>query len=96
MAYSISSYTFKQARSLGVTVKPSKVKGKKLDVYRGNEKVASVGAIGYKDYPTYMELERKNKVPAGTAKKKRKAYKARHVHRYKRGTNAWYADKLLW
>lgn len=96
MAYTISNYTFKQARALGVTVKPSKIKGKKIDVFRDGVKVASVGAIGYKDYPTYLKLEREGKVEKGTADKKRKAYKKRHVHRYKRLSNAWYADKLLW
>lgn len=96
MGYRISSYTFEQARSLGVTVKPSTEKGKKIDVYRGKVKVASVGAIGYKDYPTYLEMERQGEVPKGTAAMKRKAYKARHVFRNRRGTPAWYADKLLW
>lgn len=96
MAYKISSYTKKQARKHGLSVKPSKNKGKKIDVFKKGEKVASVGAKGYKDYPTYLALERAGKVKKGTAAKKRKAYKARHVHRKKRGTPAWYADKLLW
>jgi len=96
MSYRIFSYTFEQARNLGVTVKPSTEKGKKIDVFRGKTKVASIGAIGYKDYPTYLEMERKGEVEKGTAAMKRKAYKARHVYRNKRGTPAWYADKLLW
>ena len=81
---------------MGLNVKPSKIKGKKIDIYRGDTKLASVGAIGYNDYPTYLEMESKNEVPKGTAEMKRKAYKARHIHRNKRGTPAWYADKLLW
>lgn len=96
MSYSISQYTKDQAKKIGVTVKPSKNKGKKIDVFKKGEKVASVGALGYKDYPTYMKLEKKGKVEKGTAKKKRKAYKARHVHRKKKGTPAYYADQLLW
>lgn len=97
MAYSISSYTKGQARKLGVTVKPSKTKGKKIDVFKKGEKVASVGAIGYKDYPTYMALERKGKVPKGTAKERRKLYKVRHKKdRNVKNSNGYYADKLLW
>lgn len=96
MAYNILPYTKRQASKLGLTVKPSSLKGKKIDVFKNGKKVASVGAIGYKDYPTYMELERKGSVAKGTASVKRKAYKARHIHRKKRNTNAWYADNLLW
>ena len=36
-------------------------------IYKNGTKLASIGAIGYKDYPTYMELEKKGKVPKGTA-----------------------------
>jgi hypothetical protein len=96
MAYRITKYTKNQAIKNGLTVKPSKSKGKKIDVFKKAQKVASVGATGYKDYPTYLSLEREGKVPKGTASKRRKAYKARHVHRKKIGTPAWYADKLLW
>ena len=97
MAYLIKNYTKQRAKSLGVKVKPSRVKGKKIDVFKGDVKVASVGAIGYNDYPTFMELERQGKVPKGTAAKRRKAFKTRHEkNRKKRGTPAYYADKLLW
>lgn len=97
MGYRIKQYTKNQAKKLNVTVKPSKNKGKKIDVFKNGEKVASVGAIGYKDYPTYMELERKGKVPKGTAKNRRKNYKSRHQsNRTKKGSNGYYADKLLW
>lgn len=97
MAYRIKAYTKRRAKALGLEVKPSRVKGKKIDVFKKGEKVASVGAIGYNDYPTFMELERQGKVPKGTANKRRKAFKTRHQkNRTKRGTPAYYADKLLW
>lgn len=96
MAYRIKARTKARARMIGVTVKPSTRTGKKLDVYKKGVKISSVGATGYKDYPTYLELERKGKVPKGTAVKKKKQYKARHVHRKKRWTDAWLADQLLW
>ena len=47
--YRIKPYTKRQAKKLGVTVKPSKLKGKKIDVFKNGKKVASVGAIGYDD-----------------------------------------------
>lgn len=101
MKYKITPYTFSQAKKLGVVVKPSKVVGKKLDVFKNVKgeltKVATVGALGYADYPTFKNLESNGKVPTGTAEKRRKAYKTRHQKdRTIRGTNGWYADKLLW
>ena len=97
MSYKVSEYTKRQAKSLGVIVLPSKKKGKKIDVYSKDcILLASVGAQGYKDYPTYKELERKGIVPTGTAETKRKAYKARHIYRNRKNTPAYFADKLLW
>lgn len=97
MSYRITEYTREQARRLGVTVKPSTVKGKKIDVFKDGKKLASVGALGYNDYPTFMRLEREGKVPKGTAEFRRKAYKIRHQKdRTVRGSNGWFADKLLW
>lgn len=97
MGYNIKAYTKNQAKKIGVTVKPSGSKGKKIDVFKKGLKVASVGAIGYKDYPTYMELEKKGKVPKGTATKRRKLYKIRHKKdRNIKNSNGFYADRLLW
>ena len=92
MAYIITAYTREQAKKYGVTVKKSKLKSKKIDVFKNGEKVASVGALGYGDYPTFTRTKGKE-----FANKRRKAYKKRHQKdRTKRGTAGWYADKLLW
>jgi hypothetical protein len=97
MGYKIREYSKAQAQKLGVEIKPSKNKGKKIDVFKAGKKVASVGALGMNDYPTYMELEKKKKVEKGTAEKRRKLYKTRHESdRKKVGTNGYYADKILW
>ena len=97
MSYRIKKYTFAQAKKLGVEVKPSSVKGKKIDVFKNGEKVASVGALGMNDYPTYMEKEKSGLVAKGTAKRRREAYKTRHEKdRHVRGSAGYYADKLLW
>jgi hypothetical protein len=92
MPYSITRYTYQRAKELGVTVKPSAVKGKKIDVFKGGKKVASVGALGYGDYPTFLK-----KFGKEFADRRRKAYKFRHEKdRHVRGSNGWYADNLLW
>jgi hypothetical protein len=97
MAYKITNYTKSKAKQLGVEVKPSKNKTKKIDVFKLGKKVASVGAKGMNDYPTYMELEKKKKVEKGTANKRRRLYKIRHKKdKDVKGTAGFYADKLLW
>jgi len=97
MAYKITTYTKNKAKYLGVSVRPSKTKGKKIDVLKNGIKVASVGALGYADYPTFMEMEKKGLVPAGTAKRRRSAYKSRHIKDRKVvGSRGYYADQLLW
>ena len=90
--YEITNYTKEQAKKLGVQVKPSTNKKKKIDVFKAGEKVASVGAIGYLDYPSYVKTEGK-----AYADIRRSLYKNRHSKdRNKVGTNGYYADKLLW
>jgi len=93
MAYRIKSYSQTQARKLGVTIKPSTVEGKKIDVFnKKGEKLASIGAIGYGDYPTFWEQKGKE-----FADEKRRLYKMRHAKdRVVRGTAGYYADKILW
>jgi len=92
MPYTIKNYTKQQAKKLGVKVKASKRKGKKIDVFKGDKKVASVGAIGYNDYPTYIQKKGKK-----YAEERRKLYKKRHQKdRTKKGSAGYYADKLLW
>ena len=92
MPYIITSYTKQQAKKLGVNVKPSKTKGKKIDVFKGDKKLASIGALGYGDYPTF--IRKKGKEYADT---RRRMYKMRHEKdRHERGTPGFFADKLLW
>ncbi len=71
--YQITQYTKNKAKKLGVTVKPSTNKKKKLDVFKKDKKVASVGASGYGDFPTFSKTKGKE-----FADKRRKAYKQRH------------------
>jgi hypothetical protein len=90
--YKIKSRQLKNAKKLGVSIKPSKSKNKKIDVFKNGKQIASIGARGYKDYATYISergLEYANK--------RRKLYKQRHEKDRKvKGSNGFYADKILW
>ena len=90
--YHITNYTYKRAKQIGVKVKPSTNKTKKIDVYRKNKKIASIGANGMNDYPTYRK---KNGIEY--AKTRRRLYRMRHEKdRHIKWSNGWLADKLLW
>ena len=90
--YSITKYTYDQAKKFGLVVKPSTNKTKKIDVFKNDKKIGSVGANGMNDYPTYMKLKGKK-----YAKTRRRLYKKRHDKDRKiKWTHGWLADKLLW
>lgn len=89
--YNIKDYSFKQAERLNVDIKPSINRKKKIDVFKNGQKIASIGAIGYGDYPTYLQTDKK------LAETKRKSYKARHQKdRLVKGSAGFYADNILW
>lgn len=92
MMYKITNYSYKKAKKLGVQIFPSTNKTKKIDIYKNNKKISSIGANGMNDFPTYI-----NKKGIKYAKTRRRLYKIRHINdRKKKGTNGWYADKILW
>ena len=75
-----------RAAKLGVTVKASTQKNKKLDVFdKSGKKITSIGDIRYSDFLVHGDKER------------RKRYKQRHEkHRHEVGTASYYADRILW
>ena len=90
--YRIKSRQRTQAKKLGVTIKPSKSKNKKIDVYKKGQKIATIGDKRYKDYATYRKTKGKS-----FADERKRLYKARHKRtRNKKGSNSYYADKILW
>ena len=92
MPYTITQYTYNQANKLGVNIKHSTNKKKKLDVFKKGKKLCSIGAYGMNDFPTYIQL--KGRAYANT---RRKLYKIRHTRDRKiKGSCGWFADKLLW
>lgn len=90
MKYKILPYSFKQAKKLNVEIKLSKNKNKKIDVFKNGKKIASIGAIGYDDYPTFWKKYGKK-----YANFKRRLYRKRHVYDLK-SKNGYYANKILW
>jgi len=104
MPYKILPYSFNKAIKHNVEITRSSNPLKKIDVFKNDKKIASIGGIKkdgkpYGDYPTYKKYKG-NKI----AYEKRKAYLKRHAHEPKwkvvKGkkvrTPSYYADVLLW
>ena len=90
--YKITEYTKQQAQKLGVEVKPSKKANKKIDIYKNNEYITSVGHIKYGDYPTFI-----NEYGKEYAEERRQAFHKRFKKQAKqKDSNSYYALKLLW
>ncbi len=90
-SYIIKPYTIEMAKRLGVEVKPSRDKKKKLDVFKNGNLIASIGAMGYKDFPTYIAEKGME-----YAKERRRLYWIRHKKDDVPNTAGWYALRLLW
>lgn len=86
--YHITPYTRAKAKDLGVEVRPSTKKGKKIDVFLGDKLLHSIGDLKYKDYPTYLREEGKEK-----ADERRRLYHLRHT---RTGLGEKLALYLLW
>lgn len=89
MDYKITTYSKLKAKQLNVKITPSTNSKKKIDVYKNNVKIASVGALGYSDYPTYIIKNGKS-----YADERKRLYNIRHKN--DKGINGFYAKKLLW
>jgi len=92
MSYEITEYTKKRARDLGVTVKPSTNSKKKIDVFKQSKKIASIGAAGMMDYPSYVKTR-----GVEYANERKRLYKIRHKKDINVvGSPGWLANRLLW
>ncbi len=91
--YKIKPYSYKKAEQLGVKIRPSEKQHKKIDVLNSEgEVLASVGTLGMKDYPTYLQEDGKQ-----VANKRRKAYKSRHSKNINiKDTPGFFAGNILW
>ena len=73
------------AKRLGVTITPSKVKNKKLDVFKDGRKIASIGDLRYSDFLQHGD------------KKRQENYLSRHAKtRAVKGSPSYYAAEILW
>jgi hypothetical protein len=96
MVYKIKKIQLEKAKLINVTIKSSTSKGKKIDVFdKDGNKLASIGAIGYKDFATYLETD-----GLTVANERRKLYMARHskepAKKDGKFTPSYYAKKILW
>lgn len=87
--YNILPQHYVNAKKLGVEIKPSNLKNKKIDVYKDDKRIASIGAINYKDYQYYI-LENGKKY----ADERRRLYNIRHKN--DNNLNGYYARLILW
>lgn len=91
MTYKIREYHKENAKDLGVKIRPSKAKGKKIEVEKPDGTISQIGATGYNDFATYQE---KNKMEAN---EKRENYRARHkCDNAIRYSNNHFACEILW
>ena len=90
--YRITEYSKQQAQKLNVDIKPSTKKHKKIDVYKNNKLVASIGDTRYLDYPNYVKLN-----GIAYAEQRRSLYKQRHkTDMNKKFSPGYYASLILW
>jgi hypothetical protein len=92
MSYKITDYSYKQAKKLGVQIRPSVNKNKKIDVFKNDVKIASIGDIRFLDFPTYIEEKGKK-----YADSRRKLYRIRHKNDINvKNSNGYFSARLLW
>ena len=88
MSYQITDYTKRKAKEMGVTVKPSSTGNKKIDVYKDDTLIASVGHKDYLDYPNYIKTK-----GLVYANERRRLYHLRHTGNT---LNEKLSRQLLW
>lgn len=90
--YKITKHSQEQARKLGVEIRPSKKKNKKIDVIKNGKVVATIGDNRYDDYGTFLE---KNGLVF--ANERRRLYRIRHFGEEKKiGSAGYFSWKILW
>ena len=91
--YKITKYSFDKAKELNLTIKVSKNKLKKIDVYKDNGVfLASIGDSRYNDYPNYCIIYNKE-----YADKRKLLYHNRHKQNSDvKYSKQWLALHLLW
>lgn len=90
--YSISKKQYDLAKEIGVIIKPSQRKNKKIDIYgMDNEYHTSIGDIRFFDYFSYLETHGKD-----FADNRRRLYDIRTKKGLSIGSRNWFARAILW
>jgi hypothetical protein len=90
--YKISKYSYQRAKELNVVIKPSTRKNKKIDVFKDNVYICSIGDINYPDYPTYLKQYGKE-----YADYRRELYWIRHAKDIRvKNSSGYYSANILW
>ena len=89
--YIITQYSYDRAKELGLTIKLSQFTTKKLDVYKDNVYINSIGDSRYQDYPHYILIYNKE-----YADRRRELYHNRHkINSDVKYSKQWLALNLL-
>ena len=91
MLYDIKDYSYARAEKIGVIIRPSEKKHKKIDVFdkQGNY-ICSIGAKKMSDYPTYIQSH-----GLEFANERRKRFYQR-FNNITKDTPLWYCAVILW
>ena len=90
--YKITKYTYDKSKLLNLTIKVSTNPLKKIDVYKDNIFLNSIGDSRYNDYPTYIIIYNKE-----YADKRKLLYHNRHKKNADvKYSKQWLAINLLW
>lgn len=89
MSYKINPKTIEKALKLGLEVKPSTNKKKKLDVYQNNKIIASIGQNGAMDFYLWID-----KYGLKYARHRRTLYYIRHPYNIVKKNNVYTPDYL--
>jgi hypothetical protein len=91
--YKILPYSYRQAKKLGVEIKPSKNPKYKIDVFDPSGKfLCSGGQRGAMDYPTW-----KQRMGKTFARERRRLYHIRHRKEFENpNTRGYLIGRILW
>ena len=90
--YKITEYSFNKAKTLNLVITVSTNPLKKIDVYKDNKFIGSIGSSAHMDYPNYVKVYGEI-----YASERKRLYYARH----RRNADViyskqWLALNLLW
>jgi hypothetical protein len=98
--YIIRDWSNKQAKKHNLSIFPAENGKHKLEVYDDKGLyLANVGALGYLDYAQYLDMEKADMIPKGTADERRRLYHLRHQKEKgynTKNSRSWLAANLLW